>query len=86
MMKVREQHCLKLDLQCADKGRSFHLIHQDQSSNHWIPEGKYTSFSAYRFAIKARLNFLPVKTVVRRAGKSVDTKCPKCSQKPLDMC
>jgi hypothetical protein len=42
----------------------------------------YTSFAAYRFAIKGRLNLLPVKTVVRRAGKSISTICTKCKAQP----
>ena len=79
---AKEQRHLKFLLECTDQGRSFHLIHQDQYSNHWIPGGRYTSFAAYRFAIKARLNLLPVKTVVRRAGKSVDTTCSKCKTQP----
>jgi hypothetical protein len=41
------------------------------------------SFADYRFAIKARLNLLPTKTVARRAGKNpTDTMCPVCHQQP----
>jgi hypothetical protein len=79
---AKEQRRLKLVLECKDQGRSFHLLHQDQSSNHWISNGRYTSFAAYRFAIKGRLNLLPVKTVVRRAGKSISTICTKCKAQP----
>ena len=47
------------------------------------PGGWYTSsFTAYHFAIKARLNLLLVKAVVRRAGKSVGTTSPKCKNQP----
>ena len=69
-------------LECTDQGRSFHLLAQSDTSNHWITTGKCTSFAAYRFATKARLNLFPVKTVVRRAGKALDTTCPRCSAQP----
>ncbi len=33
--------------------------------------------------MKGRLNLLPMKSVVRRAGKpSLDTTCPKCKKSP----
>ncbi len=82
LKRAREQRRLKLVLESKDQGRSFHLISKDQSSNHWIAGGRYTSFAAYRFAIKARLNLLPVKTVVRRTGKNISTTCPRCKSQP----
>ena len=82
LRKAREQRRLTLMLECKDQGRSFHLLSQSQSSNHWIAGGNYTSFAEYRFAIRGRLNLLPVKTVVKRAGKNINTTCPKCKSQP----
>lgn len=49
------------------------------SSNHRITTGNYTSFGEYRFALKARLNLLPTRTVRRRAGEVIaNVSCPKC--------
>ena len=63
----------------TDQGRSFSLISRSAASNGWIG-GKYVSFADCWFAIKGRLNLLPVKTVLRRMGKNTqDTRCPKCS-------
>ena len=73
-----EKHLEELN-RATDQGRSFPLISKSAASNGWIG-GKYVSFADYRFAIKARLNLLPVKTVLRRMGKSTqDTRCPKCT-------
>ena len=36
---------LRLEKVAADQGRSFHLISQDPSFNHWIPSGAFTSFA-----------------------------------------
>ena len=53
---------------------------QHPASNHWVPSGKYTSFGEYRFALKARLNLLPTRTVRKRAGENVtDLSCPRCN-------
>ncbi len=79
---ARDDRRLKMLLECTDQGRSFHLLAKSDASNHWITTGKYTSFAAYRFATKARLNLFPVKTVVRRAGKALDTTCPRCRAQP----
>ena len=73
-----EQHLDGLT-RATDQGRAFSLISRSAASNGWIG-GKYVSFADYQFAVKARLNLLPVKTVLRRMGKSVqDSRCPKCS-------
>lgn len=63
LKRARDDHRKRLLLECQDQGRSFHLLTKDESSNHWLPSGRYTSFAAYRFAVKARLNLLPVMTV-----------------------
>ena len=47
----------------------------------WGGGGKYTSFSEYRLAFKARLIFLPTRTVRKRSGEPIrDTSCPKCHE------
>ena len=52
-----------------------------ESSNYWIRGGKYTSFAEYRFAIKARLNLLPTRTVRKRGGEAIlDTSCQRCHE------
>ena len=73
----------KIFLQASDQGRSFHLVSKHPSSNSWIRDGAYVSFAEYRFAMKARLNPLPTKVVVKRAGNpQLDTTCPKCNSQP----
>ena len=70
-------------LQAKDHCRAFHHISKSPVSSDWIQDGKYLTFAEYRFAIRARLNILPTKTVARRAGKSqLDTKCRKCKLQP----
>jgi hypothetical protein len=39
---AKEQRRLKLVLECKDQGRSFHLLHQDQSSNHRISKNFFS--------------------------------------------
>ena len=63
----------------ADQGRAVSCTSQHPASNHWLTTGKYTSFGEYRFALKARLNLLPTKTVRKRAGENIpDLSCPRC--------
>ena len=70
-------------LEAKDQGRAFHLIGEHPSSSHWMREGDFTSFAEFRFAIKGRLNLLPTKTTVKRAGRpDLNTTCPKCHQQP----
>ena len=80
---ARDDARLQQLLQATDQGRSFHLISQHASSSHWIREGSFLSFAEYRFAIKGRLNLLPTKVAIKRAGKPhIDVTCPKCRQQP----
>ena len=77
--KLLEQHTRNLH-RATDQGRTFHCVSLHPSSNHWIRSGKYISFGEYRFAIKARLNLLPTKTVLKRSGKpNINTSCPGCN-------
>ena len=63
-----------------DQGRTFSCVSAHTASNSFIRSGRYISFSEYRFAIKARLNLLPTKTVLRRCGKRMEkVSCPACN-------
>ncbi|KAL5510035.1 hypothetical protein EMCRGX_G005503 [Ephydatia muelleri] len=77
---LQEQHLAKWVL-AKDQGRAAACVSAHEASNHWVRGGRYTSFSEYRFALKARLNLLPTRTVRKRSGKAiVDTSCPKCHE------
>ena len=70
-------------LEAPNQGRAFHLVSKDPVSSHWIASGAYTSFSDFRFALHARLNLLPTKTVAKRVGHAIaDDTCPKCRSAP----
>ena len=77
---------LKNLIEAPDQGRAFPLISKSPASNHWVGTGHYTSFSAYRFAMKARCNLLPVRTVLRRAGKTNNTTAPETLAHVLNAC
>ena len=62
-----------------------------RQGKHWLPSGHYTQtlaalrpLHAYCFAIKARLNLLPVKTMLHHAGKCNNntTLRPRCRSQP----
>ncbi|KAL5509896.1 hypothetical protein EMCRGX_G005336 [Ephydatia muelleri] len=73
----RHMHSFK---QANDQGRTSHCVSLHPSSNYWIHSGKYISFGEYRFAMKARLNLLPTKTVLKQSGKpNINTSCPGCN-------
>ena len=77
---LHESYSLRL-AQASDQGRAMACVAAHTSSNHWITTGSYTSFGEYRFALKARLNLLPTRTVRRRAGEVIpDVSCPKCQE------
>ena len=63
-----------------DQGRTFSCVSAHTASNSFIRSGRYIYFSEYRFAIKARLNLLPTKTVLRQCGKRMENvSCPACN-------
>ena len=67
----------------VDQGRTFHCVSANWSSSSWIPEGKFITFSTYRFGFKVQLNLLPVKTVLRRSGSSGrGIMCRRCRGQP----
>ena len=70
-------------MEASDQGRAFSLVSKDPVSSHWVVNGRYMSFSDYRFALKARLNLLPTKTVVKRIGRPINNvNCSRCNQAP----
>ena len=79
---LANQHLSEL-VSTKDQGRAFELVSLSPASNFWIGSGQYLSFAEYRFALRARCNLLPVKTVVARIGRGDGDKiCPKCHQQP----
>ena len=53
------------------------------ASNYFTYSGAYLTFAQYRFALRARLNLLPTRTVQARSGKVLpDTRCRHCHQVP----
>jgi len=77
------QHHLEQWKKATDQGRCANNVSRHPSSNHWLSTGKYTSFAAYRFAIKGRINTLPVYTVQRRTRTLRDSiNCRKCHSQP----
>jgi len=82
LKRAKEEKRLKKTLASEDQGRSFHAISVHPASNSWIPTGRFLSFTEYKFALRARLNLLPVKTVAKRMRKIRDTTCPKCHSQP----
>lgn len=78
----RSKHLESL-LEAPDQGRAFHLAHLHQASNYWLKTGHYMSFAEYRFALKARCNLLPTKSVLKKIGRDPgDTRCRVCRREP----
>ena len=67
----------------VDQGKSFHSVAKHPSSSEWIGNGKYMSFADYRFAVKGRLNQLPVRTVLKRTKQLRGSiHCRRCGSQP----
>ena len=65
------------------RGRAFVLCQKHPSSSKWIGNGKYMSFADYWFAIKGRLNQLPVQTVLKRTNRLRGyIHCWNCKSQP----
>ena len=82
MRRIKEEKTLRKVLDSSDQGRSYHLISLHPSSSHWIPTGNYISFAEYKFALRARLNLLPVGTVAKRMKRVTDATCKRCHAQP----
>ena len=63
---------------------TFSSVTSHPANNYWIKSDHYASFSDYRFVHKARLNFLPVRTVQKRinAASCTTTTCRTCHSMP----
>ncbi|KAL5510064.1 hypothetical protein EMCRGX_G005537 [Ephydatia muelleri] len=54
-----------------------------EPSDYFTYSGAYLTFPQYRFALRARLNLLPMRTVQARCGKRLpDTRCRQCHLVP----
>eukprot|EP01071_Lankesteria_metandrocarpae_P012011 Lankesteria_metandrocarpae@DN5485_c0_g1_i21.p1 len=63
---------------CADQGRNCN--YNCQYSSTWMTAPHYITERQYNWAIKARLNLAPVKTVLARQKKVKEKKCRRCDQ------
>ena len=80
--ECQQNHLSKL-LEAKDQGRSFSSVSRHSASNYWVKSGHYVTFSQYRFAHKARLNLLPVRTVQKRINPAcTTTTCRTCHRMP----
>ena len=80
--KPHAAHLEQLKL-CKDQGRPSESTGLHPDSSYFIYNGSFLSFPQYRFALKARLNLLPVRTVQARCGKPhLQTSCRRCGQHP----
>ena len=78
-----QENLLEQTCEAPDQGRTVKACSKHPASNHWIKNGNYTSFSTYRFAIKASLNLLPTKTTQKRIRRNTgDTLCRQCHNQP----
>ena len=78
LKKAKEKRRLQQVLASPDQGRSFPLLSLHPASNHWITTGNYIAFAEYKFALRARLNLLPVGTVAKRLRRVENDSCRKC--------
>ncbi|XP_023211510.1 uncharacterized protein LOC111614368 [Centruroides sculpturatus] len=64
-------------LRKPDQGKAIKLTAQHPASNHFLRDGRYTSFADWRFIHRARLSVVPLHGL-RRFGQ-LPTKCRNCS-------
>ena len=63
-----------------EQGGLVHNICQASESNYWIRDSKNLRYREYRFALKVRLNLLPVPAQKRKyAGREADVRCRGCN-------
>ena len=63
----------------AEQGGFAQIVSQASESNYWLRDCHYLRYREYRWAIKARLNLLPVAAHRRKYGGSVaDIRCKGC--------
>ena len=67
----------------VDQGKSFHSVAKHLSISEWIGNGKYMFFADYHFALKGRLNLMPVRTVLKRTKQLRGSiHCRRCKSQP----
>ena len=63
----------------AEQGGFAQTISQAPESNYWLRDCRYLRYREFRWAIKARLNLLPVAAHKRKyGGSAADTRCKGC--------
>ena len=69
--------------QATDQGWASYPTCLSEASNHFIYSGAFLTFPQYHFALRARLNLLPTRTVQARSGTIIpNTCCRLCHQHP----
>ena len=64
----------------AEQGGLAGSFSRTPESNYWIRECRYLRYREYRWALKARLNLLPVASHKRKyGGSAADTRCRGCT-------
>ncbi|XP_023232410.1 uncharacterized protein LOC111632249 [Centruroides sculpturatus] len=74
---MAKNHLLNRLLSKPDQGKAIKLTAQHPASNHFLRDGRYTSFADWRFIHRARLSVVPLNGL-RRFGQS-SSKCRRCS-------
>ena len=81
-LETQTRHLTALQ-EAPDQGRASFSTCLADSSNYFTYSGAYLTFPQYRFALRARLNLLPTRTVQARCGKVIpDTRCRRCHLVP----
>eukprot|EP00731_Ephydatia_muelleri_P034302 Em0054g25a len=79
-LATQSRHLTTLQ-EAPDQGRASFSTCLSEPSNHFTYA--YLTFPQYRFALRARLNLLPTRTVQVRCGKRLpDTRCRQCHLVP----
>ena len=75
----RAKHWLHRWTSLAEQGGLAHSFSKTPESNYWLRDCKYLHYREYRFAVKARLNQLPVASQKLKLGKPVnEAYCKGC--------
>ena len=75
----RAKHWLHRWTSLAEQGGLAHTFSKTPESNYWLRDCKYLRYREYRFAVKARLNQLPVASQKLKLGKPVnEAYCKGC--------
>ena len=83
LLKQATQTRHLMSLQATDQGQVSYSTCLSEASNHFIYSGAFLTFPQYRFALRARLNLLPTRTVQARRGTIIsNTCCRLCHQHP----